>query len=208
MGFSITIIIIVITTVFSMIAFSNRELFSRMLFNPYVIYESNQYYRFITYGLLHANWVHLLINMFVLYSFGDFVENAYIHFFPVLGRYYYILLYIFGLVLSVVPSYSKHKNDQWYASVGASGAVSAVIFSSIIINPFQGGIMIFPIPVTISPVLFGILYLIYSAYMSKKGKDNTGHDAHFWGAVFGIVFTIALRPAFVENFIRELSQIL
>ncbi len=118
-----------------MIAFSNRELFSRMLFNPYVIYESNQYYRFITYGLLHANWVHLLINMFVLYSFGDFVENAYTHFFPVLGRYYYILLYIFGLVLSVVPSYSKHKNDQWYASVGASGAVSAVIFSSIIINP-------------------------------------------------------------------------
>lgn len=178
-----------------------------MLFSPYLVKESKQHYRFFTYGLVHADWMHLLINMFVLNSFGKVVEFSFSHYFPSLGSYYYCLLYIFGLVISVVPAYGKNKENSWYAAVGASGAVSAVVFASIIMNPFQGGIMIFPIPISIPPALFGILYLIFSAYMAKRGKDNIGHDAHFWGAVFGIAFTIVLKPAFAIHFLNQVIQI-
>lgn len=192
----------------SIVAFSNNAMFSRMLFSPYLVKESNQYYRFFTYGLIHADWMHLIVNMFVLNSFGKVVEVLYSQYFPVMGSYYYWLLYIFGLIISVIPAYGKNKENSYYAAVGASGAVSSIVFASIIMNPFQGGIMIFPFPISIPPALFGILYLVFSAYMSKKSKDNVGHDAHFWGAIFGIAFTITLKPALVVNFLNQIIQIL
>jgi len=189
---TITWIIIILTALVSIPAFSNAELFSRLRFNPYIIKETKQWYRFLSYGLLHADWTHLAMNMFVLYSFGEQVEM--------------FMLYVGAVVISVIPSFEKHKNDSWYNAVGASGAVSAVVFSSIIFLP-NSKIIFLLLPFPIPSVVFGILYLIYSAYMAKKGKDNIGHDAHFWGALFGAIFTIALKPELALLFLKQLSEI-
>lgn len=202
----ITWIFIIITCAVSIPAFNNRELFSRLRFNPFIIRETKQWHRFLTYGLLHADWTHLLINMFVLYTFGSIAESAMISNFETKGNLYFVILYIGGIFLSVVPSYENHKNDSWYNAVGASGAVSSVLFSSIIFNPAMK-LSLFLLPIPIPAVIFGILYLVYSAYMSKKGVDNIGHDAHFWGAVFGAVFTIALKPSLFMDFIHQFSKI-
>ena len=194
----ITILIIAITAIVSIIAFGNHQLFRRMAFNAYDIKHFNNSYRFISYALVHADWIHLLVNMMVLYSFGRVVENYYEMLFGTKGMLYYILLYVGAAALSTLPSYGKHKDNYSYTAVGASGAVSAVLFASIVFYPL-GKITIFPIPIGIPAILFGPLFLVYSAYMSKKNIDNVGHDVHFWGAVFGFVFTIVLKPALLTN---------
>lgn len=202
----ITWIIIIITAAVSIPAFGNSELFSNLRFNPYIVLNRKQWYRFVSYGLLHADWPHLLINMFVFNSFGSIVVSAMSFYFGVKGNVYFIILYVGGIILSVVPAFEKHKHDIWYNAVGASGAVSAVVFSSIIFYP-TSKLMLFLIPVPIPAVLFGILYLVYSAYMAKRATDNIGHDAHFWGALFGVVFTILLKPQLALLFIQQLSQL-
>jgi membrane associated rhomboid family serine protease len=144
--------------------------------------------------------------MFVLYSFGTIAESGMVYYFGLKGNLYFIILYVGGIFLSVVPSFEKHKNHSWYNAVGASGAVSSVLFSSIIFNPSMK-LSLFLLPIPIPAVIFGILYLIFSAYMSRRASDNIGHDAHFWGAVFGAVFTIALKPSLFLDFIHQLSNI-
>ncbi|HSG67202.1 MAG TPA: rhomboid family intramembrane serine protease, partial [Bacteroidales bacterium] len=137
--------------------------------------HERQWWRFFTYGLVHAGWAHLAINMFVLWSFGRLVFTFYGYHFGTIGFLYFLLLYVGGIMFSVLFDFGRHKNDQWYNAVGASGAVSAVVFASIILYP-SGGIYLFFIPVEIPSPVFGILYLIYSAYMARRGKDNIGHD--------------------------------
>ncbi|MCK9613135.1 MAG: rhomboid family intramembrane serine protease [Bacteroidales bacterium] len=198
------LIIIAITSVVSIIAMQNHEWFYRLRFNPYLALTSKQWYRFITYGLIHAGWMHLLINMFVLYSFGDVVLQYYVYLFEAKGYYYFALLYVGAIMISVLPSFGKHKNNPYYNAVGASGAVSAVVFASILFAP-MGKIYLFFIPFGIPAFIFGVLYLIYSAVMAKRGKDNIGHDAHFWGAVFGIIFTIILKPAIALYFFDQVK---
>jgi membrane associated rhomboid family serine protease len=199
----ITWIIIVITCVISIIAFNRNDLFDRLKFNPYQILHAKQWYRFLTYGVLHADWFHLIINMFVLYSFGEQVEFFMKYYFGNNGLLYYVLLYVGGICLSVIPSFEKHKQDSWYNAVGASGAVSAVVFSSIIFWP-SSKIMLFLLPIPIPASIFGILYLIFTAYMARRASDNIGHDAHFWGALYGALFTIALKPALALMFYHQL----
>ncbi len=194
----ITILIIAITAIVSIIAFGNHQLFRRMAFNAYDIKHFKNSYRFLSYALVHADWIHLLVNMMVLFSFGRVVETYYAFYFGTKGYLYFILLYVGAAALSTLPSYGKHKDDYSYTAVGASGAVSAVLFASIVFFPL-GKITIFPIPIGIPAILFGPLFLAYSAYMSKKNIDNVGHDVHFWGAVFGFVFTIVLKPALLTN---------
>lgn len=194
----ITYLIIAITAIVSVIAFGNHPLFRRMAFNAYDIKHFKNSYRFLSYALIHADWIHLLVNMMVLYSFGRVVETYYEFYFGTKGLLYFILLYVGATAISTLPSYGKHKDDYSYTAVGASGAVSAVLFASIVFYPL-GKITIFPIPIGIPAILFGPLFLAYSAYMSKKNIDNVGHDVHFWGAVFGFVFTIVLKPALLTN---------
>ena len=203
----ITYSIIAVTVLISVLAFSNGDLFYKFRFNPYLALHSKQYFRFLTYGFIHADWMHLLINMFVLFSFGRVVEVYYKELFEVKGAFYYILLYVGAIAISVLPSFGKHKDDPSYNAVGASGAVSAVVFASILFEPLAK-IYLFFIPIGIPAAIFGVLYLIYSAYMGKRGKDNIGHDAHFWGAIFGIVFTICLKPKIVLYFIGQISQLI
>jgi len=200
---SITIIIIGVSVIASILAFQNRELFLKLSFNPYLIKHHKEWWRFISHAIVHADWMHLLINMYVLYSFGKIVEATYFNFFGIRGFFYFILLYMGGVLFSTVFDYGKNRDNAYYNAVGASGAVSAVVFASILIHP-GGSIFIFPIPFPIPSWAFGFLYLIYSAYMGKRGGDNIGHNAHLWGAIFGIVFTIATIPGIITNFFSVL----
>lgn len=202
---TLTLTIIIITVLFSLLTFSNRSLFSQMLFNPFSIKHSRQYWRFFSYGLIHADLGHLFINMFVLWSFGKVAGEAYYYVFNWKWSFMFLLLYIGGIIISVLPSYFKHRNNPAYNAVGASGAVSAIVFTSILFIP-TGKIYIFFIPIGIPAFIFGGLYLVYSWYMGRRGKGNIGHDAHFWGAVFGIVFTIAAKPDVLKIFISQLSD--
>ncbi len=200
----ITYGIILFTVVVSIVCFNNEEMFNRLKFNAFDVKHSNQWYRFFSYGFLHSGWVHLLINMIVFYSFGTIVERVFRVFFHEKYILYYILLYLGGLLLSIIPAFGKHKNDVFYNAVGASGAVSSVVFSSIIMMP-KAPISFFFIPVEIPAWIFGILYIIYEFYMSRKAKDNIGHDAHFWGAVYGVIFTIALKPSLAVGFLQQIG---
>jgi membrane associated rhomboid family serine protease len=196
----INYLILATTVVVSIFAFQRRDIFDKLKFNAYDIKHHKKYYRFLSYGLIHADWVHLFINMFVLWSFGNIVVIYFDHYFGLKAHLFYFLLYLGGLGFSTLFDFGKHKDNPYYNAVGASGAVAAVVFSSIILYP-GGEIYLFLIPIGIPAPIFGILYLVYSAYMGKRGGDNIGHNAHFWGAIYGLVFTIALKPAFIAMFI-------
>lgn len=199
----VTYLIIIISVITSLAAFNRPDLFDKLKFNAYSINKNREWYRFFTYGLIHADYMHLFINMFVLFSFGGVVENIFHSFFNSQASLFYILLYVGGIAFSSLFDFGKYKNNSYYNAVGASGAVSAILFSSIILYP-QGKIFLFFIPIGIPAPIFGILYLAYSAYMAKKGTDNVGHSAHFWGAIYGIAFTIALKPSLVISFFNNL----
>jgi membrane associated rhomboid family serine protease len=198
----ITLVIIVITAIVSILAFQRNDIFYRFQFNPYNVKHSNEIIRFFSHALLHADWIHLIFNMLVLWFFGGVVEKYFEIYFGAKGMLYFILLYIGGVIFAVLPTYKKHQNDIYYNSVGASGAVSAVLFASVILDPLRSiclyGILCFP------GIIWAVLYLGYSYYMAKKGQDNINHDAHFWGAVFGIVFTIIIKPVLALYFIERL----
>lgn len=195
---SITIVLVVITGLSSLAAFSDSRLFQLMLFEPFVIKARGEWYRFLSHAFIHANWPHLLVNMFVLYMFGRNVEMLY----PLLtgkpATVYFLMLYIGGVFFSALPSYSRHVQDPGYRAVGASGAVSAVLFSQILMLPTSEVAFLF-IPFPIQAWIFGVLYLLYSYAMDKRGGDNVAHDAHFYGAVYGLLFTAMLSPDLVRD---------
>ena len=199
----LTIIIIVITVIVSILCFQNQDLFMKLRFSPYLVRNKNQSYRFFTHAFVHADWPHLLINMFVLYSFGRIVEAYFGLLFEGKATVYFIILYLGGILFSSLPSYWKHQHDHNYSSIGASGAVSAVLFSSILLAPLSGIYLMF-IPIPIPAFIFGILYLSYEAYSAKKASDNIGHDAHFWGAIYGVIITLILN---FDSGIRFVEQI-
>ncbi len=170
-----------------------------------MISHQREWIRFVTHGFLHVDTIHLIINMYVLYSFGSIVEDAFTVLFNNNGRIIYLAFYLLAIPASSLFSYLKHKNNDDYNAVGASGAVSAIVFSSIIFIP-KGGIGLLFLPIPIPSYIFGLLYLVYSAIMAKRANDNIGHDAHFWGAVFGILFTFAVKPQLFEYFLNEIIR--
>jgi len=198
-----TIIIILITVIVSVLAFYKRELFHKLEFTPYLIKHNNEWYRFFTYGLLHANWGHLLINMFVLWSFGETVEYFMKYYFQEKAILFFLMLYIGGILFSVLFDFGKHKDNGYYHAVGASGAVASIVFASIFYHP-MGKIYFYFIPIGIPSFVFGLLYLVYSVYMARRGGDNIGHNAHFWGAIFGFVFVLLLKPVLFKDFISQI----
>ena len=200
-------IIIGITVLISIWAFNRRDIFDKLRFSPYSIYHYKEGWRFFTYALLHADWVHLFINMFVLYSFGDVVIAYLSYFFGIKGVFYFILLYVGGVLFSVLVDFGRHKENAYYTAVGASGAVSAIVFASIIVYP-TGSVFLFLIPIPIPSAIFGILYLIYSAYMAKRGRDNIGHNAHFFFFFFGITFMIVTRRQVALDFVQKIANYL
>lgn len=197
----ITYIILGLTVLTSYKAFEDHELKRNFLFMPYAVKHHNEWYRLFSHALIHADWTHLLINMFVLYSFGTLIESTFIHEYGVFrGRINYVVLYIGGVIVSTVHSYFKHQDNVYYSALGASGATSAVLYSFVIMYPTEEVYLYF-IPVT--AWIFGVLYLMYSHYMAKQGKDNIGHDAHIGGALFGVAITLFFNPNYLFSFFEK-----
>ncbi|RLD46405.1 MAG: rhomboid family intramembrane serine protease [Bacteroidetes bacterium] len=196
------IIIIAITSLISIIAFKDRGLFHKLLFSPYIIRRNKQFYRFVTYGFLHGDYMHLFVNMFVLFSFGRAILIYFNHYLPNNNtNLLFLELYFGGLILSSVFDYFKHKDNYGYSAVGASGAVSAVLFSTIFFAPMQPVYFfgVLPIP----GIIFGGLYLFYEYKMSKKNNDNIGHAAHISGAIFGLIFPLLIKTELIQVFINN-----
>lgn len=198
----ITYILIGITAITSFTAFSNIELLNKMIFYPYEIKRKNEWWKFISHGFVHADMQHFIFNMLTLYFFGRQIEVTFQALFG--NEWMYPLFYLSALFFASLPSYLKHKDNASYRSLGASGAISAVLFATIIFDPWQILYLNFFIP--IPALLFAVGYVIYSSYMSKKGNDNIGHDAHLYGALYGIVFPIVFKPQLISYLIEELKH--
>lgn len=188
---SITIILIIITVIISIAGYRSEKIMDDLIFYPPAITNHKQYYRFITCGFLHADIGHLFFNMYAFYLFGEGVEQIFTAIFGNAGKLLFVIMYLLALIVCLIPSYLRNKNNPNYRSLGASGAVSAVAFAYILFNPLQGVGLIF-IPVFIPGFLFGIIYLIVSYLLDRKGGGRINHSAHIWGAIFGVLFfTIA-----------------
>ena len=209
MELSITLIIIIVTTLVSISGFSSHKIIDDLIFYPPAVSQQKQWWRFLTCGLIHADWGHLIFNMYALYIFGVSVEKAFIGIFGQNGGLIYLVLYISALIVCLLPTYRKHKNNYYYRSLGASGAVSAVIFCFILLDPLQKLGLIF-IPIMIPGFIFGALYLVASSLLDRRSSDNINHSAHIWGALYGILFLIVASRFFsgypvLENFIGQIQ---
>lgn len=194
-----TTTIVIVTVLASILAFQNRELLSCFMFNAYLVKHGNQWYRVVTHAFLHSGWMHLAVNMWVLWLFGRMSESHFLAYRGVGGNFIYVALYLGGILFSTLPSYGRHQDNFHYNALGASGAVAAVLFSSIYFNPIMDLYLMF-IPIPIPAVIFGIGYLALEWYLDKNSKDNVAHDAHFWGAAFGFVFSILMVPSQFKTF--------
>jgi membrane associated rhomboid family serine protease len=205
MAVSANTLIIIATVILSLSALQNQNLFYRLKFNAYLIHQYRQWPRLFTAGFIHADFLHLFFNMFVLYMFGRYAEQFFISLVrnEFLGSLAYLIFYLAALPMSGLYSLEKHKNDPGYNAVGASGAVSAVLFCFIMQQPFSR-LIIFPIPFPVPAIVFGVVYLAYSWYMGKRNVDNIGHDAHFFGALFGVAVTLISKPSLLQTLTNSL----
>ncbi|MES2516554.1 MAG: rhomboid family intramembrane serine protease [Bacteroidota bacterium] len=203
---SLTLIFIGITVALSLYAWNNYSIMHKWIMNPYSVQRNKEYYRFLTSGFLHADYGHLFFNMFSLYFFGRNIEYYFTFLFgESTGGILYAVLYLVGIIVANIPSYIDHKNDSGYNALGASGGVSAVIFSSILFAPTSNMYVYF---IEMPAFVFAILYTAYSIYMSKRNLDNIGHSAHLYGAAFGVVFTLLLKPDLFSSCIAQITEYL
>ena len=201
---SITILLIIITVAISFSAWKKPEQMNKLMFNPYMVNHKKEYFRFITSGFIHNDQGHLIFNMFTFYFFGRNVEFIFQGLFgQVTGSLLFIALYILGIIVSDIPTFIKNKNNIYYNALGASGGVSSILFCSIMFQPLEKICLFFAI--CMPGFILGILYLVYSYYSGRKSQDNINHDAHLWGALFGIVFAIIIQPQVIQHFIREVT---
>lgn len=198
--FNHTLTLIIITVGISLLGFSKQNVMNRLIFWPPAI-QKGQYDRFFAYGFVHADGMHLLFNMITLYFFGSYIEQFYRQYLDNMG---FVLFYFGALIFSILPSYLKHKNDYQWASLGASGAVSAVLFAYILFQPWSR-ILVFFIPMP--AILFAVLYVVYSIWSSKQQGSHVNHSAHLWGALYGVVVTIIINPAVIAFFFQQIQNI-
>jgi len=197
MGMTISIALILINCIISFTSFGNEKRLGELSMWPYMVKQKNQYYRFITSGFVHTDIQHLLFNMITLYFFGRVIEDAFDYLFN--SKIYYLLFYFLALIMSDVRTYFKHKDNYYYQAIGASGAISAIVFCYILLDPW-GTIGVFFIPMP--AVIYGALYLGFTIYMARRSEQtHVSHDAHLWGAVFGLVFPLLFHPDLGLRFI-------
>ena len=202
MRISITLAIVAITVLVSWRAFGDRRLLERLILWPPAVERGRQYDRLLTYGFVHADWMHLLFNMLALWSFGTAVEQVFTQWLGPLG---YVLFYLSAIVVAILPTWLRHRRDASYRSLGASGGVAAVLFASILFDPWAT-LILFPIPVPIPAFVFALLYVAYSIWMDRRGGDNVNHSAHLWGAAYGVLFTLVLEPRILGHFARAVLK--
>ena len=196
----ITLIIIAVTSVVSFMAFKNSRLLNDLLLWPPAITRQREYHRLVTYGLVHADFGHLLFNMITLFFFGRVMEN----FFSVrLGAFGFALFYIGGLVVSILPTYLKNRGNPQYRGLGASGAVSAVLFAFILLAPWQ---MIIVLVLPLPAIVYAVAYTAYSIYMDRRGGGYVNHSAHLWGAAYGVLVTLLVDPRVLPYFLNALQH--
>ena len=200
MHISLTLVLIAVTVLVSWRAFTDQRLLGRLILWPPAVQRNRQYDRLLTYGFVHADWMHLAFNMITLWSFGSAVEQVFSAWITPLG---FVLFYLSAIVVSILPTFLKHQRDANYRSLGASGGVAAVLFAAILFDPWTK-LIIFPIPLPIPAFLFAILDVGYSVWMDQRGGDNVNHSAHLWGAAYGVLFTVLLQPAILSHFTRSL----
>ena len=198
MEFSLTLVLIGITVLLSWQAFGNRRLLDRLILWPPAIDRRRQYDRLVTHGFIHADWQHLLFNMITLYFFGRMVEGWFV---PYIGHFGFVLFYLTALVVAILPTYLRHRHDPNYRSLGASGAVSAVLFAFILVQPWS---LIFVFFLPVPAIVYAVLYVGYSIWMDRHGLDNVNHSAHLWGAGYGVLFTLMMEPRVGPAFLERL----
>lgn len=204
---SITLFIIIATVLVSLPGFNNANFRYQLMMIPSRAYYEKEYYRLITSGFLHADGLHLFVNMWVLFIFGGPLEDASRQLFGPMGPIIYLLMYLLAIPAANLTTFFKYKSVSHYASLGASGAVSAVLFAYILIHP-TSSLYLLLIPIPVNAVIMGLLYLGYSYYMSKRGGDHINHEAHFYGALFGIAFYLVLEPALIHYFFTAIQTLL
>ena len=197
----VNLLLIAITAILSWMAFNNRKLADRLILWPPAIDKHRQYDRLVTYGFIHADFGHLLFNMVTLYFFGRSIEVIML---GITGQWWvYPLFYLAALVVSILPTYLKNQKNPNYLSLGASGAVSAVLFAFILISPWS---LIFVFFIPAPAILYGVFYVGYSIWMDKKGGDNVNHSAHLAGAAFGVMFMLFMEPELLQHFLQSLMN--
>ncbi len=195
-----TYLIIAITCVVSFLAFRNEKLISELILWPPAISRGKQYYRLLTYGFIHADGQHLLFNMITLFFFGRLIEQFVMGYIGTLG---FVAFYLSAIVVSILPTYMKNIGNPAYRSLGASGAVSAVLFGFVLLQPWTT-IYIFFIPCP--AIVYAVIYIAYSIYMDRQNSDNINHSAHLWGAAYGVLFLLAMEPRLFGVFLQALLQ--
>jgi len=201
----ITYFILGITIAASWFAFNDKSLFYKLAYSPFLVKHNREWYRSFSHAFIHADFAHLFLNMFVLYNFGEILEPIFIYHFGALGKFYFIILYLGGILFSTLIAYSRHQDNEHYVSVGASGAVSGIIFAAVITDPSMR-LQLILLPIPIPGFIFAFLYLTAEVLLDKFSKHNIAHDAHLAGAVFGIVFISLLDIEILKNFIAYLNN--
>jgi membrane associated rhomboid family serine protease len=196
----VTLLLIAATVLVSWLAFERPRLLDRLILWPPAIDRHKQFDRLVTHGFIHADWQHLLFNMITLYFFGGLVERM---FAPYIGPLGFLLFYLSAILVAILPTYLRHRHDPRYRSLGASGAVSAVLFAFILVQPWS---LIFVFFLPMPAILYAVLYVGYSIWMDRRGGDNINHSAHLWGAGYGVLFTVTMEPRVVESFLQRLMS--
>jgi membrane associated rhomboid family serine protease len=200
MNLSLTLLLIGLTVLVSWQAFEKPRLLDRLILWPPAIDRHKQYDRLLTHGFIHADWSHLLFNMITLYFFGSLVERWLV---PMIGPVGFVLFYLSAIVIAILPTYGQHRHDPHYRSLGASGAVSAVLFTYILLQPWSL-ILVFFLPVP--AIVYAVLYIGYSIWMDRHGQDNVNHSAHLWGAAYGVMFALLVEPSVLGSFLQRLMN--
>ncbi|MCB9195915.1 MAG: rhomboid family intramembrane serine protease [Flavobacteriales bacterium] len=203
---SVTYIILILTVIVSYQCFQDSSLKYKLTFSPYSVKHHKRWWLLFTHGAVHSGWPHLMMNMFTLYFLGPGVEERMVDLMGIKGEVMYAILYIAGLAFASLPAMLKHGDDPGYLAVGASGAVTAVVFAYILFEPIRPLYIYGMIP--IPGVILGILYLIFETYASKQGRTNIGHDAHIAGAIFGVLFLVAVDHHIFMSFYYKIASVM